>query len=307
MKSQSAMEYLMTYGWAILIIAVVLGALFELGFFNSANLAPKASPGSCQVYRPQGPWTTAFEGLEGTCNNELPQYVAQFNSGDASSIYAAPTPISALTTNYSVSQWFMIYTGSSGNGYPIIDIYNASVNEGIGGSQNFDFGGSWAGGSSSNFGWGIYWPQNWQFCSTPSGSISPGIIYNAVVTAVGYNSIDIYIDGKLSSSCTLSASMPTVQEYSTALALAVGSNPPGGLELGTEQVSNIQLYNTSLTANQVDALYLEGIGGEPIYLNNLVGWWPLNGNANDYSGNHNNGVLSGVIFTSGWDSRYTPV
>ncbi|MGC8662475.1 MAG: hypothetical protein ACP5RT_01670, partial [Candidatus Micrarchaeia archaeon] len=30
-KAQSAMEYLMTYGWAILIIAVVLGALFQLG------------------------------------------------------------------------------------------------------------------------------------------------------------------------------------------------------------------------------------------------------------------------------------
>jgi len=36
-KAQSAMEYLMTYGWAILIIAVVLGALFELGVFNSSS------------------------------------------------------------------------------------------------------------------------------------------------------------------------------------------------------------------------------------------------------------------------------
>ncbi len=45
-KSQSAMEYLMTYGWAILIIAVVLGALFGLGFFNAASLAPKVSAGS---------------------------------------------------------------------------------------------------------------------------------------------------------------------------------------------------------------------------------------------------------------------
>ncbi len=36
-KSQSAMEYLMTYGWAILIIAVVLGALYSLGIFNGAN------------------------------------------------------------------------------------------------------------------------------------------------------------------------------------------------------------------------------------------------------------------------------
>ncbi len=32
-RAQSAMEYLMTYGWAILIIAVVLAALFSLGVF----------------------------------------------------------------------------------------------------------------------------------------------------------------------------------------------------------------------------------------------------------------------------------
>jgi hypothetical protein len=41
LKLQSAMEYLMTYGWAILIIAVVLGALFSLGVFNSASLTPQ--------------------------------------------------------------------------------------------------------------------------------------------------------------------------------------------------------------------------------------------------------------------------
>ncbi len=37
-KAQSAMEYLMTYGWAILIIAVVLGILYFLGVFNSTPL-----------------------------------------------------------------------------------------------------------------------------------------------------------------------------------------------------------------------------------------------------------------------------
>ena len=41
-KAQSAMEYLMTYGWAILIIAVVLGALFQLGVFNSTSLLGSA-------------------------------------------------------------------------------------------------------------------------------------------------------------------------------------------------------------------------------------------------------------------------
>lgn len=41
-RLQSAMEYLMTYGWAILIVAVSLGALYQLGVFgtNSSALAP---------------------------------------------------------------------------------------------------------------------------------------------------------------------------------------------------------------------------------------------------------------------------
>jgi len=47
-RAQSAMEYLMTYGWAILIIAVVLGALFVLGVFNGSNISTSscvAGPG----------------------------------------------------------------------------------------------------------------------------------------------------------------------------------------------------------------------------------------------------------------------
>ncbi len=36
------MEYLMTYGWAILIIAVILGILFQLGVFSSGTLTGTA-------------------------------------------------------------------------------------------------------------------------------------------------------------------------------------------------------------------------------------------------------------------------
>ena len=38
-RAQSAMEYLLTYGWAFLIIAVVLGAMFALGIFNPGQFA----------------------------------------------------------------------------------------------------------------------------------------------------------------------------------------------------------------------------------------------------------------------------
>ncbi len=52
-KAQSATEYLVTYGWAILILSVVLVSLFVLNLFNPATFAPnycvfQASVG-CQV------------------------------------------------------------------------------------------------------------------------------------------------------------------------------------------------------------------------------------------------------------------
>ena len=43
--AQAAMEYLITYGWAILVIAVALAALFELGVFDVQNFEPQACIG----------------------------------------------------------------------------------------------------------------------------------------------------------------------------------------------------------------------------------------------------------------------
>ena len=71
------------------------------------------------------------------------------------------------------------------------------------------------------------------------------------------------------------------------------------------QISNVQVYNASLSANEITALYNEGIGGVPFNLNSLVEWWPLNGDANDYSGNLNNGVPTSVVYTNSWVSGYS--
>ena len=46
LKLQSAMEYLMTYGWAILIIAVVMVALFSLGILGGSPLGTTCLPQS---------------------------------------------------------------------------------------------------------------------------------------------------------------------------------------------------------------------------------------------------------------------
>jgi len=44
-KAQAAMEYLMTYGWAILIVIIVAAALFALGVFNPTAWTGKQATG----------------------------------------------------------------------------------------------------------------------------------------------------------------------------------------------------------------------------------------------------------------------
>ena len=114
LRSQSAMEYLMTYGWAILIIAVVLGALYYLGVFNTANLAPKAQPGSCKVVRPNGPGTTTFINLAGVCTSQLPMFVGSFD-GASSYVDAGNSASLQVTTNtITLSAWIYV-TGFTGD------------------------------------------------------------------------------------------------------------------------------------------------------------------------------------------------
>jgi hypothetical protein len=49
MKAQSALEYLMTYGWAILIVIIVGAALYALGVFNPGTFTGQKSTGFSAV------------------------------------------------------------------------------------------------------------------------------------------------------------------------------------------------------------------------------------------------------------------
>ncbi len=280
------MEYLMTYGWAILIIAVVLAALFELGVFNANNLGPRAQPGSCNVYRPDGPGTTQFINLEGLCNGELPQYVAQFNGGSSTAIIIN-NPTSVGQYSMTVTAWVNPAT-YSGSRMKIVG------NNCCGGNNNFYFDVYGGGAGNAEF---YVADTGWTPVDSPAGIFNP----NTWVFVVGrYNGsyISIWINGVLRNSLATSGALPL---------------PTGGIGIGggngdspfTGSIANIQLYNTSLSANVIQYLYTEGIGGAPTKLQNLVGWWPLNGNAGDYSGNNNNGQINGVTFTGSWTSGYT--
>ncbi|MFP3289114.1 MAG: LamG domain-containing protein [Candidatus Micrarchaeota archaeon] len=96
-----------------------------------------------------------------------------------------------------------------------------------------------------------------------------------------------------------------VQVYSGPLSISsqtvgwqIGYGNAGG-QLLNGSAANIQIYNTALSPSQIQQLYQEGIAGLPLQNAGLVAWYPLDGNANDYSGNGNNGVIHGpILFTS---------
>ena len=291
--SQSAMEYLMTYGWAILIIAVVLAALFELGVFNPMTFAPKAPPGSCQVVRPEGAGTTDFISLSGECNGELPQYVARLGNSPAYILIAKDQYIpSAGSGSRTISLWFnSLAPGSSGTvftqprtGQPNLDVCGS-----------FNLGAEDLGGNRIVFGL--------HKCTNDIWTYSPRALYGVWnYVAVSYNNLSdtvtFYINDNTTGPITNIGMFPSNGNFT------IGGWDDYWATL-SGYVSNVQIYNTALSTNEIQALYQEGIGGAPIKIQNLAGWWPLNGNANDYSGNGNNGVPNGITYTSNWYSGYS--
>jgi len=278
-RLQSAMEYLMTYGWAILIIAVVLGALFQLGVFNSSSFSPRAPPGACQVFRPNGPGTTTNINLMGVCTGQLPQYVAQFNgqngyvdagNGISLNVLNAITVVVWIRTSDTKAVQFIGGHGNSGvNGWNMFVISGTSVQFRVG---------------------------NGTATVAPSMSYSKGPWTFITATYDGFNVIT-YVNGVAGTPLTVLKPIDYTSVTNTWIGQIQGSGGSSGRYFNGS-ISNMQIYNTSLSTNQIQALYLEGIGGAPSKLQNLVGWWPLNGNSNDYSGNNNNGVPTNVVFTS---------
>ena len=278
-KLQSAMEYLMTYGWAILIIAVVLSVLFQLGVFNSTNFAPRAPPGACRVLR-----TAGTTNLEGVCSGQLPQYVLMLPAGGYISI---PVTTALKPSIVSLSAWVYEPIYSTSSNYPMIGLGET------------------------------YWPwtQGYQMLMPTVGDTNPYYIignsvenlatiatfkvgrWQHVVGTFDGSNIRLYLNGVAGSSGS-----STGITYA-GVAGYVAFNPSDG---NTMWFSNVQIYNTTLDANQIKALYLEGIGGAPVDPKHIIGWWPLNGDTSDYSGNNNYGTPSGASYISQWLSGYTP-
>ena len=78
-KAQSAMEYLMTYGWAILIVIIVAAALYALGIFNPATYTGRIPTGFTTLGAPTD-WDVDNNGdVRLIINNRLPNQITIYN------------------------------------------------------------------------------------------------------------------------------------------------------------------------------------------------------------------------------------
>lgn len=295
-ESQAADRYRLEYYLGIaMCTAVALVIIYQAGVMRSLFLAlgsvtlpPVASPGGCSVYMPLE-YVYQLHGLFGqNCTESVPEYVARFSGSGF--VETGVNLFPSMAAPRSVFGW-VLYNSSGGGGTYAVQSYEAN---GISASGLYIYRGNvcfWAGAGC--YGKDPIPKDTWVF--------------------VGYTIradpevVTVYIDGKV-------AYYENLQQ--AANAQGVNSTIGAGVGKGCENIcyymngliSNVQVYNTAMPPDQVNRLYQEGIGGAPVDTPHIVGWWPLNQNTNDYSGNLNNGSAINVTFVKDWSGNYaTPL
>jgi hypothetical protein len=119
--------------------------------------------------------------------------------------------------------------------------------------------------------------------------------WNFLAISISNGQANFYANGAPACTITIAGGPYSIN------ALSIGGAIPG-VSGYNGLISNVQIYNTTLGAGQISQIYQQGVAGAP--LNNsainfkLLAWYPLEGNANDYSGNGSNATTANVIYIS---------
>ena len=221
-----------------------------------------------------------------------PELVAEYNPSVSSMVVTQQLNGTPLTKSnaFTLSAWVYGYGPTVGGE----TLANSSSNNNNGG---FDFLFSKIGNGQSDYVLSVA-PCCNNRVSWPNGVDSFPLNKWEMVTGE-YDPVsgiaNVYLNGTLFASKNIGRGLTAGQ----LLPLYLGSNSvSGGISsIFNGLMSDVQVYNQSLSQNQIISLYSEGISGSPIIGNSLIAWYPLNGNANDYSGNNNNGVSYNMTYT----------
>lgn len=224
--------------------------------------------------------STAQNNFNGKINSaywSLPNYVAQFD-GFSSAIQIPNAQIlqsGGSTPSITISAWVNFTTPP-----PHRQDYFAISKSG-----------GWYFGGCTKFLYACYYNPSLGTLETSSTLLNPGVWY-LITQTLGPSSggrENLYINGI---DVMKSASGTVTQTGGIKIGRSDALGSPTFL---SGSVSDLQVYQTTFTPSQVSTLYSYGLGAPPLAGAGIIGWWPLNGDAKDYSGNSNNGIIYGNL------------
>ena len=365
-KSQSALEYMATYGWAILIIVIVAGVLYSFGVFNPSSSTSAIVTGFSGLGVTQAACVNSVNNqiLELYVSNSIgyPVNVTKINVTGNNGISVSQNVSSILSSgqsgifyvNGACNKSSSSYSGSaaitytepgqtfSGPYFSSGKIAKVPVPHNSNSVASFDASGpqsansyisvpSYTPGFSSTFSYGAWFyvtngtlsccerilataagdGGTVELSTNPNvtgingyntgGWLSAGPTYpvrtwNLIVGVYNGTGYSVYLNGQVIWTHLESLSGVLNENFLIGIGYTLCGGGTGCQFFG--YISDVQAYNTALSPIQVADIYSEGLGGAPVSNNNLAGWWPLDGNANDYSGNNNNGVPTNVQWVS---------
>ncbi len=114
--------------------------------------------------------------------------------------------------------------------------------------------------------------------------------WHLVVGVYGNSNWKIYIDGVLETDNTATS----ITQSSGGI--AIGRKGETGLGYFNGKIDDVSIYNIALSQYEIDSIYHEG--DWPLTTEGLVAHYPFNSNANDESGNGNDGIVNGATLTT---------
>ena len=138
--------------------------------------------------------------------------------------------------------------------------------------------------------------------------LSPTILpnpkqWNLYTVTVNNGEAAFYINGKYIGNDTVPGWGAISENPSLPFYIGSFTSPVPNYSLNGS-IANLQVYNTTLSNAQVESLYLGGISGPAQQDAGLLAWYPLSGDANDYSGNFNTGFPVNLAYQT---SNFTPM
>ncbi len=94
-RGQSALEYLVTYGWAILAIVIIAGALWYFGIFNPSKFSGEKQCGGFAAFICQDFKITSAGTLTIVLNNKIGGPINSVNMSGGGVVNCTPTSLAA--------------------------------------------------------------------------------------------------------------------------------------------------------------------------------------------------------------------